>query len=221
MQLTYAQLPEALAELNSIAGDAGGAFRAHLRKLRAEGIPGGANPGKGKRVDYTVPLVIEATVAIELMQLGWSPPQAAGLVRSHRNDILAATLRSLTPNSDAGQDVLIAVSSESLGARPGADRAATVSFVTRGKAGLLLCHRQSAPNLGGDCWRWSFIDLATATLVTMGSIAHIGFPVEVAVKALQKAVVDYGERIQDFERTRLNKISVEIETVGIANRRPA
>ncbi|MBL0925766.1 MAG: hypothetical protein IBJ12_15040 [Sphingomonadaceae bacterium] len=73
MQLTYAELPEALAKLNGIAGDAGGAFRAQLRKLRAEGIPSGLHPGKGRRVDYTVPFVIEATVAIEIMQSGWSP----------------------------------------------------------------------------------------------------------------------------------------------------
>lgn len=219
MQLNYAQLPEALEKLNRGSGDAGGAFRAHLRKLSAEGIPAGANPGKGRRVAYTVPLVIEATVAIELMQLGWSASQAAGLVRAHREDIIAATLLSLRPNTNPGQDVLIAVSSEALGTRPGGDRAGTVSFVIREKAGSLFSCRQPTSTPGGECWRWSLIDLATATLVTLGSIAHIGFPVAVAVEALEKAVEDYGARMEDFETAKLNNNLAEAVADGIANRR--
>lgn len=212
MQLTYALLPAAIAKFADVSGDAGGAFRAHLRKLRAEGIPGGASPGKGRRVAYTVPLVIEATIAIELLQMGWSPSQAARLVRTYRQDMLAATLLSLMPSPNGDQDVLMAVTP--LGPGTVADRAGAVSFVTREKAGLLFRHGQPGENLVNHVGRWAIIDLATATLMTLGSIAHIGFPIEVAVEDLEKAFEDYGETILGFRKTRLNTISTSKKSVG-------
>lgn len=214
MQLTFAQLPEVLAKMNGVSGDAGGAFRAYLRKLRAEGIPGGANPGKGRRVAYTVPLVIEATIAIELLQMGWLPSQAAGLVRAHRGDMIAATLLALTPGTDSDQDVLMAVSSVGPGARALEDRANMISFLTRENTGLLFKSGPSSEDLAHDVSRWSIIDLASATLMTLGSIAHIGFPIDVAVEALQKAVDEYGASIRHFQQTRLNKIAIPQERSG-------
>lgn len=211
MQLTYAQLAEALAQMNKMSGNNGGAFRARLRKLQGEGIPGDANPGKGKRVAYTLPLVIEATVAVELLQIGWSTSQAAALIRAHRQDIFAATLLSLTPDQRNDQDVLIAISPEALGTRPIAIRVGAISFVTREKVGLLFKHGPSAANLTGDFWRWSLIDLANATLMTMGSIAHIGFPNDAVITALREATEVHGESIRDFRETKLNKILIERE----------
>ncbi|KQZ76371.1 hypothetical protein ASE06_07940 [Sphingopyxis sp. Root214] len=214
MQLTYAQLTAALAQMNNVSGNDGGAFRARLRKLQGEGIPGDANPGKGRRVAYTLPLVIETTVAVELLQMGWSTSQAASLIRSHRQDILAATLLSLTPDQDNNQDVLFAVSPEALGNTAIADRVGAISFVTRGKVGLLFQLGPSIASLTGDIWRWSLIDLAVATLVTMGSIAHIGLPNEAVVQALREAIEKNSEIIQNFRDTKLNMIVTEIEAGG-------
>ena len=215
MQLTFAQLTDALAQMSNISGNDGGAFRGRLRKLQGEGIPGDANPGKGRRVVYTLPLVIEATVAVELLQIGWSPSQAADLIRAHRQDILAATLHSLMPNEANGQDVLIAISPEALGARPVAERIGAISFVTREKVGLLFEHGPSVANLTGDFWRWSLIDLAPATLITLNSIAHIGFPNDLVVNALREAIDDYREIIKTFRDTRLNQLLIEKKGGGV------
>jgi len=209
MQLTYAQLTEALAQMNKVSGNDGGAFRARLRKLQGEGIPGDANPGKGRRVAYTLPLVIEATIAVELLQMGWSTSQAAALIRAQRQEILAATLLSLTPDQDNDQDILIAISPEALGARPIANRVGAMSFVTREKVGLLFKDGPSTANLTGTCWRWSIIDLANAAVITMGSIAEIGFSNEAVVKSLREAIEEYGESIRNFRATKLNVIVVE------------
>lgn len=214
MQLTYAQLNEALAQMNNVSENDGGAFRARLRKLQGEGIPGGANPGKGRRVDYTLPLVIEATVAVELLQIGWSTSQTASLIRAHRQDIFAATLLSLMPEQDSDQDVLIAISPEALGSRPVANRVGAICFVTREKAGLLFKHGPSTANLTGHFWRWSLIDLANATLIAMGSIAHIGFPNDAVVKALREAIEESRESIRDFRESKLNKILIKSEAGG-------
>lgn len=214
MQLTFAQLTDALAQMNNISKNDGGAFRGRLRKLQGEGIPGDANPGKGRRVVFTLPLVIEATVAVELLQIGWSPSQAADLIRAHRQDILAATLHSLMPNEARDQDVLIAISPEALGTRPVADRVGAISFVTREKVGLLFEHGPSLENLTGDFWRWSVIDLAAATLITLGSIADIGFPNDVVVHALRVAFEDYGEIIKNFRQTSLNTMVIKREAAG-------
>lgn len=206
MQLSYVQLTDALKQMNGVSGNAGGAFRAHLRKLQPEGIPRGAHPGKGKRVAFTLPLVIEATIAIELLEMGWSPAQAAALIRAHRPDMIAATLLSLMPNKDSNQDVLIALCPDAPSMGDSAARAGAISFVTREQAGLLFKHRPSVANLTGGFRRWSLIDLATSTLFTMGSIAHIGFPVETAVPALREAIEEFGESIRNFRETKLNEI---------------
>jgi len=214
MELTYAQLTEALAQTHNASGNDGGAFRSRLRKLQSEGIPGGANPGKGKRVAYTVPLIIEAAIAVELLQIGWSPHQAAYLVGAYRQDMLAATLLSLLPNQPSNHDVLIAVSPEALGAQPVADRVGAISFVTREKVGELFRHGPSANNLAGRPWRWSLIDLAPATLITIRSVAVIGFPNEVFVQALREAIEEYDAVIRTFRQTKLNKILIEKDVVG-------
>lgn len=217
MQLTYAQMADALAEMNNISGNDGGAFRGRLRRLQGEGIPGDANPGKGRRIVYTLPLVIEVTVAVELLQIGWSPSQAADLIRAHRQDILSATLLSLMPNKVSVQDVLIAISPEALGTRPVADRVGAISFVTREKVGLLFEHAPSVANLTGNFWRWSVIDLAPATLITMSSIARIGFPSDLVVQALREAIENYGESIRIFRDTKLNRILIEAKARGVTD----
>lgn len=206
MKLSYAELTEALGRMNNIPYAGMGAFRARLRKLQGEGIPGDANPGKGKRVEYTLPLVVEAAVAVELLQMGWSAPQAAALVKAHRSDIYTASLMSVTPYADGADDVLLIISPEALSQHSLTDKFGAISFVTRKKFSEMFSTAPAVDPVTGDFWRWSVIDLSIAMVMLMGSIAFGGLPDDLVTDAVVEGVRDHQAAIIAFRQTRLNNI---------------
>src|SRR3989344_2542307 len=159
MQLSYAEMVEALAKMNHVHPPAMGAFRAKLRKLQGEGIPGDVNPGKGKRVNYTLPLLIEATVAVELLQMGWSAPQAAALIRSQRDEIFLACLLAVVPRRPPDKDVFLLISPEALFSPSpvagGGQPIGAMSFVSRKRlSGGFGPENKNSPLPGGLWGRW-------------------------------------------------------------------
>lgn len=80
LALSYAEMVDTFVTIHSISDEGVDAFKARLRKLQGEGVPEGANPGKGKRVSYNLPMLCEISVALELMQTGYSAPAISRLL---------------------------------------------------------------------------------------------------------------------------------------------
>jgi hypothetical protein len=79
---SYAEVEAALAQLHSASPEVQrGAFRGRLKHLQTLGVPLGANPGKGKRIDYTRDQIIQIALALELAEFGIDPKKIAKLVR--------------------------------------------------------------------------------------------------------------------------------------------
>ena len=80
---SYAQLEAILAKLHASEAWQVSAFRARLKHLKRLGIPLGANPGKGKRVEYTKEHLYQWVFCLECAQLGFEPTWAVDAVKQH------------------------------------------------------------------------------------------------------------------------------------------
>ncbi|MPT48740.1 MAG: hypothetical protein E2598_10020 [Sphingobium sp.] len=167
MHLSYPQVITVLAGVNSISKTGLGAFRARIRKLQGEGVPHGANPGKGKSVAYTLGMVVELAIAIELIQCGFSPADAGGIIKPIRSDVYWAALMSLEKSEDPdAEDPIILISPESLmlysrttEVKDRSSVMAAASIVTREIFLNIVANGSEFDPIIGVYWRWSFIDL--------------------------------------------------------------
>ena len=201
--------------MNSIEESSMGAFKARLRKLQSEGVPGDANPGKGRRVDYTIALLIEVAVAVELLQCGWSPYEAAAVIKANRIEFYHAGLLALVGNRDGLVDPLILISPEALrslsyDAKDEAAAAAAISFVTREKLAEIF-GPQSAVfiPLTGEYYRWSVLDLPYVMINLMACIELQG--IEDVADHFLEAVAENMPHLKAFARDRVNVLAHRID----------
>lgn len=171
MNLSYSQLVRIFARGYNVPAAADGAFRARLRKLQGEGIPLNANPGKGRRVEYSLKMAMELMVAIELLHCGSSPAEAARIIQTNREKlfyaILLGTYGTFTLGDIVGLDPMMLVSTDVLAApNTGYDDATWVSVQPRQNILQLLSKRPE----NGERWRWAVIDLSRAAQIMFKTI---------------------------------------------------
>lgn len=80
-----------LAARHGISGDRMIAFRGRLEHLRRLGCPVGLQTGKGKRAIFDWQHLIQAGLALDLLELGITPEGAARIVIEHDSAIEAAS----------------------------------------------------------------------------------------------------------------------------------
>ncbi|ODS60365.1 MAG: hypothetical protein ABS38_12795 [Acidovorax sp. SCN 68-22] len=181
---------ETLASLNGISESGRAAFKARLRKLQGAGVPGEANPGKGRRVEYSVPLLIEVTIAVELLQCGWSPHEAASLIKAHRSHLLLASLASLVdPQPDLLVPLLLirpqALREFSQNAEEAGGPIGAVEFLSREGVAALFNVPVSASPAQWKLWRASVIDLPVVVRALIMSISLQGYRFDDVVAAFR------------------------------------
>lgn len=80
IELSYADVESTLAKLHLIADDKRVAFRARLKHFQRLGFPEGANTGTGKRVAYSIIMLLKLAFAMELTQIGMAPKRVVHLL---------------------------------------------------------------------------------------------------------------------------------------------
>ncbi len=98
VQLSYADVEATLLALNHIAHDKRVAFRARLKHFQRLGFPPGANTGTGKRVVYTVGMLLKLCFAVEFAQAGMSPVRTVHILNDNWQNCEASLLLALTPD---------------------------------------------------------------------------------------------------------------------------
>lgn len=214
MQISYGEAIEALARLHWISQRGDGAFRARLRKLQGEGIPEGANPGKGKKVDYTPVMLIELAVAVELLQIGLSPADAAAIIKANRDDVLAACLYGIKELGDVRNSTVLLISPESLRTYSvnandaGTGLIGAVSFVTRTRLVELFMKREPFEPMTGEPWRWSVIFLYEVILALMAELEQTIGDRNTVIEAFTDELHKRVGAVKKFAGKRLNIITV-------------
>jgi hypothetical protein len=85
---SYAEVEAVLAQIHSVTPEVQrGAFRGRLKHLQTLGVPLEANPGKGKRIDYTREQIIQISLALELAEFGIDPKKIAKFVKDNFESI--------------------------------------------------------------------------------------------------------------------------------------
>jgi len=92
---SYAEVLDVLAEVNRIAPDQLGAFRARLRNLQSKAFPPGTNTGKGKAARYTLENLFQMVVATQLMQIGMNPERIVATVTANWYPIALGLSRAM------------------------------------------------------------------------------------------------------------------------------
>jgi len=123
-------------------------------------------------------MVIEIAVAVELLQCGWSPDEAAALVKVHRNDIILAGISSLAHEQRglAAPVMLIYPSAlKQLSWRPAEDglHNSAVYFVTRRRLAQIFGQPTKIDPERWRLWRAAVIDIPTLMRSLITSI-HLG-----------------------------------------------
>tara|TARA_R100001198_G_scaffold26832_1_gene14046 strand:+ start:13913 stop:14584 length:672 start_codon:yes stop_codon:yes gene_type:complete len=174
MLFSLSEVTEVFKHAHLIGEDSVGAFKARLRKLQGEGVPAGANPGKGKRVEYGITMLIEMSIALEFLQAGLSPAEAATLIKAERGSILAMSLFAIDPRSKEAEPILV-FSPEALGNlqdREGErDLLGAITFLTRQGLVELFAKERDDILVTGVPWRWIIVELRPLMLNLMAFIA--------------------------------------------------
>lgn len=97
MRDSYGSVVEMLTRLNGLQPEEVDAFKARLRRFQGEGIPAGANTGKGKRASYSPMMVLELAFAVELLQVGFSPRRAKLVIERDWDIASPALVYQLVP----------------------------------------------------------------------------------------------------------------------------
>lgn len=98
VKLSYADVEATLAQLNRIADDKRTAFKARLKHFQRLGFPDGANTGTGKRVLYSVQMLLQLAFATELSQAGMSPKRVVDIINCNWRRLEWSLLAVLTPD---------------------------------------------------------------------------------------------------------------------------
>ncbi len=105
---TYAEIERILAKLHSAEGEKqAGAFRARLKHLKRLGIPLGANPGKGKRIEYTCEHLYQLVFCLECAQFGFDPVWTVQIVETIWPTISDLVFARAEKHDDSGEDDLM------------------------------------------------------------------------------------------------------------------
>lgn len=212
MKLTYSEIVRILAGFNWISDQGSGAFKARLRKLQGEGVPVGSNPGKGKRVEYTLPMIVEALLACELLQCGLSPQEAAQMVKANRADFYLASLLAIFVVKTPERDPMILINPESFRENTnnanfgGAGELGSVTFVSRARFLELFSKRKPFEPVTGEPWRWAMIDLGLLMYTFMSALESPERSPDAVMTALLDEVQDNLPAIKEFAEERLNSI---------------
>lgn len=85
MELGSRDIESMLAARHGIVGERQVAFRGRLEHLRKLGCPTGVQTGKGKPAVFGWQQLIELAVALELIDLGITPDEAARVIKLHQD----------------------------------------------------------------------------------------------------------------------------------------
>ncbi|QDM40356.1 hypothetical protein [Altererythrobacter sp. TH136] len=222
MELSYAAVIGVFADMHWVAPEGLGAFKARLRKLQGEGVPAGANPGKGKRVAYSTPMILELAVALELIQVGLSPRAVADLIEENRDDLFVACLMAIGPIKNASEPMLlISPSALTFAALDRENRLpyGALSIVTRRKMlGQLSRSKVDFEPVTGEHWRWVVIGLREMMYALLVHWSEVLEPSSSTLtEFLTKLVVDNSAPIREFKKTRLDKmvtLNLEVASDG-------
>ncbi len=219
MQLSYSELMQVLAKLHWISDEGLGAFKARMRKLQGEGVPAGANPGKGKRVDYSLKMTFEAAIALELLQCGMSPAEAARIIEANRHEFYLAMLLGTVGNKLHGEenDPVLLINPEAL--RQYSVRAddddpllGKVAFMRRRTMAKLFSKRKPFEPETGESWRWAIVDLGTVSYSLLAVIQiELGIADELIVELLEHEYSDHRAGLDEFREKRLNVVFTTAE----------
>lgn len=214
MQLSYSKMLEIFVWMHRIPQSGIGAFKARLRKLQGEEVPFGSRPGKGKRVDYDLPMIAELAIALELLQAGLSPNDAAELIKPNRQFFYSAALIAIGTDLAEADDPFILISPVSMTGYPteidGKQFAllGAVSFATRSMLIDLFSRRAVFEPTSGDSWRWLVIDLRKTMLNVLASLTRDD---ETREGVFDSVIAEWerdAPRRAQFAAERLNKVAV-------------
>lgn len=71
--LSYSALMDLLASVHGMLDEDRTMLRGRLEQFQRRKFPEGANTGRGRPAQYTIPMVLQMTAAFELVQLGGTP----------------------------------------------------------------------------------------------------------------------------------------------------
>jgi hypothetical protein len=204
---------EIFAWMHRISPAGMGAFKARLRKLQSEEVPQGSRPGKGARVDYDLPMVAELAIALELLQSGLSPHDAAALIKTNRQDFYSACLLGLSTDLAEADDPFVLISPVAVEGYPaqvdGRQFAllGAVSFVTRTMLVDRFAKRAVAEPTSGDSWRWLILDLRRTTHYLLAALTRDDKTSDVIFDTVISEWERDAPHRSSFKRNRLNKVS--------------
>lgn len=84
--MEYGTYEATLAHIHRVEPHEHKAFRARIRVLRYEGVPGAPMPGKGSRIEYSFGDLVEASLGLRMAEIGLPPTRIAMLVSRLRDD---------------------------------------------------------------------------------------------------------------------------------------
>ena len=99
IELSYADVESVLAALHRISPNKRVAFRARLKHFQRLGFPVGANTGTGKRVAYSVTMLLQLAFAVELTQVGIAPKRIVEMINLNWQFCEATIPMAITPRA--------------------------------------------------------------------------------------------------------------------------
>lgn len=100
MDLTFSQVEAVFAKRFDIEEARMVAFRGRLQHLQRLKFPSEVNTGRGKKASYGWLQIIELMVALDLIDLGWTPDTVAKLVKANRGKLMTAVQQILSGFAD-------------------------------------------------------------------------------------------------------------------------
>jgi len=212
VELSRADLIAAFAQFYRVEESGLAALTARVRHLQSRGIPEGSNPGKGRRVGYTVPMMIELLIAMELAQSGQSPRFIEDIIKAERKWLIAAALLALTDEDERREPVFI-FSPEALAPTEsddgeGPSLLGALSIVDRPVVPKLLSRQSGFEPITGEPWRWILLMPRQMTITFFANIINLNdLAFEQGKLALTAAVDEWSDQITLFIEKRLNRVA--------------
>lgn len=93
MELLFKQVEAVFADRFGVGPERAVAFRGRLQHLQRLGFPDGVRTGSGKKAGYGWKQVIQLMVALDLIDLGFTPDTAIRRVKGNTDQLVAALYR--------------------------------------------------------------------------------------------------------------------------------